>query len=131
MIALLALCSAAETATLRRPGYHNDSPSPRISVIAHDLSFNPDAVRESLPAEPETGRVTTGIDTRVVLSQKQLTNREPEIVAVPASEPPPVTTIALALTFLALAGVIGRTRTERRRLRRRTVVRMREIIAAR
>jgi hypothetical protein len=129
MIAILALCSAAEAAHLTTPGHYNDLPSSQISVIGYDLSFSPDIVEESLPEEPEFDRVTTGFDSHFVLSEKELANREPVVRAVPASELPPVTTIALGFIFLGAAIVIGRTRTERRRLRRRTVVRMRAIIA--
>ncbi len=130
MIAILALCSAAGAAPLSTLGYHNASPPRQVPVIGHDLSFNPDTVEESLPEEPEIDRVTTGVES-VVLSEKELTNRVPAIHEVPASNPPPITTIALGFTFLGVAGLIRRQRTERRRLHRHTVVRMRAIIAAR
>lgn len=132
MIAILVLCSAAGAAPISTPAWYNDASPQPVATIERDLGINRDAVEQSLPEEPEIALVTTGIDSGVVLSGKELANRNPAFTSVPASEPSPVTTIAFGIIFLGAAGVIRRTRTERRRnRRRRTLVHMRAIIAAR
>ncbi len=130
-IAILALCSAAGAASLSSQGWNNDSSTRQAAIIGHDLGFYPDGVEQSLPVEPGPPLVTTSVDSDLVLSEKELANREPAFTPAPAPEPPLITTIALGFTFLGAAGIIGRTRTERRRSRRRTQVRIRAIIAAR
>jgi hypothetical protein len=132
MYAILALCSAAGAAPITSLGWNNDSSSLSVAVIGHDLEINQDAAQEQLPEEPEIALVTTSIDRDAVLSEKELANRDPAFIGVPASELPPVTTIALGFTFLGAAGIMRRTRTEKRRSRRRrTLVHMRAIIAPR
>lgn len=97
----------------------------------HDLSFHQDTAEQFLPDEPETPLLTTSVDPEVSLSDEDLANREPDLTSVPGAEPPPVTMIALGLTFLGAAGFISRGRAVRRRARRRTLVRIRAIIAER
>lgn len=131
-IAVLALCSAAGAAPLSRsvPNTGSSPASPEAASIGHDLALNQEAIEQSLPNEPDTPLITTSVDTDVILTADEL-NRDPEFAAVPASEPPPVSTIALGLTFLGASAFIRRSRAERRRARRRTLVRVRAIIAAR
>jgi hypothetical protein len=130
LIAILALCSAAGAAPLSRPDRNNSSPGP-VPVIAHDLAFSQAAAGQSFPGEPDTPLVTTTVDTDVALTDAELANRDSQFPWVPASEPPPVTTLSLGFTFLGAAAFIRRTRMERRRRRRRTLVRIRAIIASR
>jgi hypothetical protein len=135
LIAILALCPAAGAAPLSRQGrsndWSNDSSSAPVPVIARDLGFNQETVEQLVPDEPDTPLVTTGVDGDFVLTDAELANRDPEFAWVPVSEPPPVTTMALGFTFLGAAAFIRRTRLERRRARRRTLIRMRAIIAPR
>lgn len=133
MFAILALCSAAGAVPISSTDWNNDASYSRpLALIGHDLGINQDVVEQALPGEPEIALVTTSIDSDVVLSEKELANREPALAWIPASEPPRATTIALGSAFLGVAGIIRRTRKERRRSRRRrTLVRMRAIIAPR
>ena len=99
--------------------------------MADDLGLTQDAAEQSLPDEPEPLLIATSVDSDAALSDEQLDAREPGLTWIPASEPSPVTTIALGCAFLGAAGILHRRRTERRRARRRALVRIRAIIASR
>jgi hypothetical protein len=132
MIAILALCSAAGATSLSRQYGNSDIAAPQLAVIADDLGFHQDAVQQSFPDEPPAPLVTTSIGRTVVLSDDDLARYAVEFTQISDPEPPALTTLTLGLAFLAAAGIIHRTRAERRRWRRRrTLVRMRAIIAAR
>ena len=130
-ITALVLCSAAAAAPISRSIDDADS-SPQLTLLIHDLGFNSDEVDQSIPDEPQEDLIVTDIATDAFLSEDELARAVgTEDTSVQASEPPPVTSIAIGVTLLGAAAFIRRTRTERRRCRRRRVVHMRAIIAAR
>ena len=108
-------------------------------VIQPDLHFNADWLDEVSPDQAfldqdadQAEAVTTGIELDEAIAPQQIAiNGNDASGSLRVPEPPPVTLITIGLSFFAVVALWRQARRQRRRLRRRTVVRMRAITAER
>lgn len=110
--------------------FTRDSVAQQPTPIAPDLSFNATAIDDSLAADEPSDVIATGIDLPDGIIDNGFTIDDTQgSGSLRAPEPPPITMAAIGVTFLAAFAILRRLRTEKRRARRRTLVRIRALTA--
>jgi|ERR1035438_1283986 hypothetical protein len=128
------LCAEVMASPVSHMSHNRTTP-----VIQPDLHFNADWLDEVSPDQAfldqdadQAEAVTTGIELDEAIAPQQIAiNGNDASGSLRVPEPPPVTLITIGLSFFAVVALWRQARRQRRRLRRRTVVRMRAITAER